>query len=464
MPVQLDLTGVCYVCYLPLIAPPLQSGLCGKICPWDRSHTPRVKLPDVGVAQELLASLSPELVILQDVRVAGVSLPAGSELYCEPQQVFRIVGSERKALDLPDRREAFQRSLFVGLEGGASVQVTFRSPRLSSQLLLASGQPSPHDGSLVRIGSRADEGVRLLAPRDSPQQRQDPSDGTVYTWQELQRRYMTEFGAREICDYWCSKCVAQGALEQDGLAASGLTPSDDPPPPPPRSRGRGRGRGRLGAGTETSLPAAGTPQSLDEPPIGRARGRGRAVGLAGFGCNAHSVSEEATSVLAVPSDDAPDIPPDAPAVRRRGRGRGSNGFSITPSDERPKASDGRIGAGQLEGQVPTCNGVSDSEKDVAVSGPAGVSRARGRGRGRGLLAAPSPQPASPRPFDAASWLSEVEPTGLLAPYEESIVAHFESLEAIREMYKAKGAAELFATLGVKKLGHKRIMEKALLVE
>jgi len=67
-------------------------------------------------------------------------------------------------------------------------------------------------------------------------------------------------------------------------------------------------------------------------------------------------------------------------------------------------------------------------------------------------------------FDVPRWLSEIEATGFLSPYAPAISANFGSLSEIRRAYKEQGKEQFYKVLGVTKLGHKRLLDKAIASE
>eukprot|EP00746_Dinoflagellata_sp_MGD_P140721 gnl/MRDRNA2_/MRDRNA2_73929_c0_seq1.p1 gnl/MRDRNA2_/MRDRNA2_73929_c0~~gnl/MRDRNA2_/MRDRNA2_73929_c0_seq1.p1 ORF type:complete len:362 (-),score=69.06 gnl/MRDRNA2_/MRDRNA2_73929_c0_seq1:13-1098(-) len=220
MPVELDLTGCCYVCYMPmfeglggLLAGP------GKVCPYDPEHTPRVQFTTEEEVQLLIDNITEDLRVTRDLDIGGSELDVGSELFVEPGQGF-ILDEGDKPFNPPYNKKGLYKLLE---DCQVPCQLTFRLPKLPGDL--PPGAPPRRvprrerpelvgvelDGGYLRqTGKNAPSEAQathiLVPPRDSPEQRVDPEDGVKKTFRELERQFCKDYSKQELDCYWRDVC------------------------------------------------------------------------------------------------------------------------------------------------------------------------------------------------------------------------------------------------------------------
>merc|ERR1712100_291252 len=88
MPLRFDLTGSCYMCYLPVVAGAGLVKAPGKCCAIDPGHTPRLRFEAPGDLHRLLECVDEGLQLRRPLEVAGSHLEAGAELFVAEGEGF----------------------------------------------------------------------------------------------------------------------------------------------------------------------------------------------------------------------------------------------------------------------------------------------------------------------------------------------------------------------------------------
>lgn len=187
--------------------------------------------------------------------------------------------------------------------------------------------------------------------------------------------------------------------------------------------------------------------------------------------NARATSSGAASASARPSSSSTST------LMMRGRGRGSRtsvaesaGDSATPSaaswEDPPKFTHvSALGRGRGSGAA-TQPAAAEAELRVhsqELSAPHG--RGRARGRGRSTCATQAGQHRTEPTQSISAWLLEIDATGGLGNYCEAIAASFASPAEIIEQFarevdgKKAICAEFYQAVAIKKLGHKRLLDR-----
>lgn len=95
-----------------------------------------------------------------------------------------------------------------------------------------------------------------------------------------------------------------------------------------------------------------------------------------------------------------------------------------------------------------------------------LCRGRGRNRGRGVGVGREPTTTSQTQLSVHSWLKDIDITGGLDVYQDAIESNFGSLATVVSRFVKDGAAgkkvidpDFFQSVGIRKVGHKRLFEK-----
>eukprot|EP00747_Dinoflagellata_sp_TGD_P169682 gnl/TRDRNA2_/TRDRNA2_199309_c0_seq1.p1 gnl/TRDRNA2_/TRDRNA2_199309_c0~~gnl/TRDRNA2_/TRDRNA2_199309_c0_seq1.p1 ORF type:complete len:325 (+),score=62.24 gnl/TRDRNA2_/TRDRNA2_199309_c0_seq1:72-977(+) len=184
-----------------------------------------------------------------------------------------------------------------------------------------------------------------------------------------------------------------------------------------------------------------------------------------------------------PSPATSSSPPSVPARRpeqrseERSYGGGSEELRVDPDDGKSYTLAGLTAKYKdhfPDAEIKTywredCRPVASSSPSAASTAAAGAKppavapAAPAAAASSGAAVQPQQVAATGKTFGMSikDWLMSLDDSGFLVQYHDPIVAKFDSLEQIVDVYVKKGVfnQQFFEEAGIKKLGHKRLFEK-----